>query len=313
MRNQQTTNANSGIDYINNLEFNNMQDLTIFEFGSNPVTTIVDDQNQTWFLAKNVADILCYSDTEAMTRRLDDDEIQNLQIVGFGNRGVNFINESGLYSAILGSRKLIATKGFKKWVTAEVLPSIRKTGAYHLEQQNSFDIKQRCKDLIDEIAVNSRNECYGWYPSEKIIEDVKAIFDMSLDIAPLIGLEDESALYFANNCVWELKGFSPLEIGGVRMLPQKQPERLLCPKEIGAKLPERMGAIPVNKMLEWQGFQIKNPMTNTWIPTDKGRKFAVAVGLEKEDGAGFIQNFRWKESILDAIDVTAKSAAFLPF
>lgn len=312
MRNQHMTNANNGTNYTHNAELKNMNDLTVFEFDSNSVTTIVDEQNQTWFLAKNVADILDYSDTEAMTRRLDDDEIQNLQIVGFGNRGVNFINESGLYSAILGSRKLIA-KGFKKWVTAEVLPSIRKTGAYHFEQQNSFDIKQRCKDLIDEIAVNSRNECYGWYPSEKIIEDAKAIFDMSFDIAPLLGIEGESALYFADNLVWGLKGFSPLEIGGIRMLPQKQPERLLCPKEIGMKLNQRIGAIPVNKLLEAQGFQIKNPMTNTWIPTDKGRKFAVAVGLEKEDGSGFIQNFKWKESILDAIDVTAKSAASVPF
>ena len=300
MRNQQTTNANSGIDYINHLEFNNMHDLTIFEFGSNLLKTIVDDKNETWFLAKNVADILGYKDTEAMTRRLDDDEIQNLQIVGFGNRGVNFINESGLYSAILGSRKPIA-KRFKKWVTSEVLPSIRKSGAYQSEQQESLDIKQRCKDLVDEIAVSSRNECYAWYPSEKIIEDAKAILEGSLDIALLLGIEGESALHFADGCVWGLIGFSPLEIGGVRMLPQKQPERLLCPKEIGMKMPERMAALHVNKMLERQGFQIKNPITNAWLPTEKGRQFAVAVGLEKENWSGHIQNFRWKESIVDEL------------
>jgi len=82
-----------------------------------------------WFIAKEIADILGYGDAEAMTRRLDDDEVQNRQIVGFGNRGVNLINESGLYSTIIGSNKPEA-KRFKKWVTSEVLPSIRKTGQY---------------------------------------------------------------------------------------------------------------------------------------------------------------------------------------
>ena len=82
-----------------------------------------------YFVAMDIAKALGYSDAEAMTRRLDSDEIQNLQIVGFGNRGVNVINESGLYNAILGSKKPEA-KQFKKWVTSEVLPSIRKHGAY---------------------------------------------------------------------------------------------------------------------------------------------------------------------------------------
>lgn len=64
-----------------------------------------------------------------MTCRLGDDEKQNLQIVGFGPRGVTVINEAGLYSAIMGSTKDEA-KRFKRWVTHEVLPSIRKTGSY---------------------------------------------------------------------------------------------------------------------------------------------------------------------------------------
>lgn len=64
-----------------------------------------------------------------MTKRLGDDEKQNLQIAGFSSRGVTFISESGLYAAVLGSHKPEA-KAFKKWVTSVVLPSIRKHGAY---------------------------------------------------------------------------------------------------------------------------------------------------------------------------------------
>lgn len=99
-----------------------------FAFNSHQLTAIVGQDNEPWFIAKEVAEILSYSDAEAMTRRLDSDEIQNRQIVGFGNRGVNLINESGLYSSILNSKKPEA-KPFKKWVTAEVLPAIRKTGS----------------------------------------------------------------------------------------------------------------------------------------------------------------------------------------
>ena len=99
--------------------------ITPFAYNGHQLSTITDEQGEIWFIAKEVAAILDYSDAEAMTRKLDGDEIQNRQVVGFGNRGVTTINESGLYSAILGSTKPEA-KPFKKWVTGEVLPTIRK-------------------------------------------------------------------------------------------------------------------------------------------------------------------------------------------
>lgn len=110
---------------------NKKHEVTPFDYNGHTLSTITDGHGEVWFVAKEVAEILDYSDAEAMTRRLDDDEKRNLQIVGFGNggRGTAVINESGLYSAILGSTKPEA-KPFKKWVTAEVLPSIRKTGSY---------------------------------------------------------------------------------------------------------------------------------------------------------------------------------------
>ena len=104
-------------------------ELQTFSFNTQSLRTINDEQGNPWFIAMDVADILEFTDTQAMTRRLDEDEIQNRQIVGFGNRGVSIINESGLYSAVLNSQKP-AAKPFKKWVTATVLPTIRKTGSY---------------------------------------------------------------------------------------------------------------------------------------------------------------------------------------
>ena len=115
-----------------------MSNITPFKFNSSTVRVITDDNGEPWFVAKEIAAVLGYSDAEAMTRKLDDDEKQNLQIVGFGPRGVTVINEAGLYSCILTSQKEEA-KPFKRWVTHDVLPSIRKTGRFEAE---SPDISQ---------------------------------------------------------------------------------------------------------------------------------------------------------------------------
>lgn len=91
---------------------------------------IIDQNGDPWFIAKNVAEILGYSETNAMTRRLDADELNTCTDISSGQvRTVSIINESGLYNAIIGSHKPEA-KEFKKWITSEVLPSIRKTGSY---------------------------------------------------------------------------------------------------------------------------------------------------------------------------------------
>lgn len=105
-----------------------MNDIQIFNFQSNEVRVVKDDNGEPWFVAKDVAEILGYSETAMMTRRLDDDESISAKLAGM-NMKSTLINESGLYNAVLGSNKPEA-KAFKKWVTSEVLPSIRKHGGY---------------------------------------------------------------------------------------------------------------------------------------------------------------------------------------
>ena len=104
-----------------------MKNIINFDFNGSEVRTINQD-NEPWFIAKDIADILGYSETSAMTRYLDIDEIMSVNLAGM-NMKSSLINESGLYSAILRSR-LPQAKEFKKWVTSEVLPSIRKNGIY---------------------------------------------------------------------------------------------------------------------------------------------------------------------------------------
>lgn len=100
-----------------------------FRFEAKEVRTLLID-DQPWFVASDVALALMYSEAKDMTRNLDEDEKgrQTVPTPG-GAQEMLVINESGLYSAILRSRKAEA-KRFKKWVTSEVLPAIRKHGRY---------------------------------------------------------------------------------------------------------------------------------------------------------------------------------------
>lgn len=111
-----------------------MNQLTIFtspEFGS--IRTI-EINGGVWFVGKDVAETLGYSNTrDALAKHVDDEDKATVAIHdGSQNRNVTVINESGLYSLILSS-KLPTAKKFKHWVTSEVLPSIRKTGSYAVE------------------------------------------------------------------------------------------------------------------------------------------------------------------------------------
>lgn len=104
--------------------------LTQFTFHNDYDVRIIDIDGELWFVASDVASALDYRMASDMTRSLDDDErgTHNLRTPS-GSQDLTIINESGLYSAILKSRKPEAKK-FKKWVTSEVLPAIRKTGKY---------------------------------------------------------------------------------------------------------------------------------------------------------------------------------------
>lgn len=106
-----------------------MNDLQIFNYGGNEVRTI-EQNGEPWFVLKDVCEVLGLSDTNKTAERLDADELTRIKLVSGGQeREMYCINEPGLYNVILRSDKPEA-KPFRKWVTTEVLPSIRKHGAY---------------------------------------------------------------------------------------------------------------------------------------------------------------------------------------
>ena len=103
-----------------------MNELQVFKYSGKQVRTLLKD-NQPWWVLKDVCDILGLTNPSVVADRLDDDERSKFDL---GRQGeATIINESGLYNVILRSDKPEA-KPFRKWVTAEVLPTIRKTGGY---------------------------------------------------------------------------------------------------------------------------------------------------------------------------------------
>lgn len=106
-------------------------------------------ENEPWFVGKDVAETLGYSNTrDALYKHVDveDKGVANCDTLG-GSQQVIVINESGLYSLIMSS-KLPTAKKFKHWVTSEVLPSIRKSGVY-MTDEKAFEITHNPQSLAD--------------------------------------------------------------------------------------------------------------------------------------------------------------------
>lgn len=117
-----------------------MNDLQTFDFNNNEIRTLMKD-GEPWFVGKDVAEILGYERTtkaigdhvDDYDKKMLDSKTQSQFGLELGQRGGWIINESGLYSLVLSS-KLPTAKAFKRWVTSEVLPSLRKTGGYQMPQ-----------------------------------------------------------------------------------------------------------------------------------------------------------------------------------
>ena len=106
-----------------------MADIQVFTYNSNEVRT-VEMNGEPWFVLKDVCEVLGIGNSRMVADRLDEDEkgVSQIDTLG-GLQNVSIISESGLYNIILRSDKPEA-KPFRKWVTSEVLPSIRRHGAY---------------------------------------------------------------------------------------------------------------------------------------------------------------------------------------
>ncbi|HDB5860231.1 TPA: ORF6C domain-containing protein [Staphylococcus aureus] len=145
-----------------------MQELQTFNFEELPVRTL-EVNGEPYFIGKDVADILGYTNSrKALSDHVDEEDKLTSRIVTSGqNRNVTIINESGLYSLIFSS-KLENAKRFKRWVTSEVLPTLRKTGAYQVPSdpmqalrlmfEATEETKQEIKNVKDDVIDLKENQ-----------------------------------------------------------------------------------------------------------------------------------------------------------
>ena len=149
-----------------------MNDLQVFQNEQFGEIRTINIENEVWFIAADVCRSLEVEDTGKATSRLDADELTRIKIASGGQmREMIAVNEPGLYSLVLGSRKPEA-KAFKRWITHDVLPSIRKTGSYvdpgvsglspQLQAMITFELRQNEQEsrlaALEASAAESRRQ-----------------------------------------------------------------------------------------------------------------------------------------------------------
>ncbi|QKQ75588.1 BRO family protein [Nostoc sp. TCL240-02] len=257
-----------------------MSNLTVFQFESHEVR-FVGTAIDPWWIAQDICEILEINISQ--TRRLDDDE-KGLRLTQTpsGSQEMLSVNESGLYSLVLGSRKAQA-KRFKKWVTSEVLPSIRKTGKYELPQAEQPPILPT--------------------PTAQEISD---LFDLTLGGA---GLDPKLIAGVKLNAI---ASYNPVLLEAAEIaksaLAIPVDKSLVRPTQLGEKLSaqtgEKWSAIRVNKLLIEQGFQTPNPDKNpAYLPTEKGKDYSQLVLDTAKGRDKTIQSLQWHLSVLEAIEL----------
>ncbi|UXS22576.1 phage antirepressor [Staphylococcus delphini] len=148
-----------------------MQELQIFNFEELPVRTLTVD-DEPYFVGNDVAQILGYEDYRgAINKKVDAEDKLRSQIDYAGQkRNVTLINESGLYSLIFSS-KLESAKRFKRWVTSEVLPAIRKHGIYATDSVIEQTIQN--PDYIIHVLTEFKKEREGRLVAEQQVKELQ--------------------------------------------------------------------------------------------------------------------------------------------
>lgn len=248
-----------------------MSEVQLFNFENHEVRSLLVD-DEPWFVGKDVAEILSYSNTrKALTDHVDDeDKMDGVTIrdsIGRNQKPV-LINESGLYSLVLSS-KLPSAKKFKRWVTSEVLPALRKTGQYQVKELSG-------SELMAKALIEAQNVLAA---KDKVIEEMK----------PKVVFADAVATSHTSILVGELAKI--LKQNGIDM-GQK---RLFAWLREKGYLIKRQGTdynMPTQKAMELGLFEIKegsyvngsgvNITTKTPKITGKGQQYFINKFLAKE-------------------------------
>lgn len=253
-----------------------MSNITPFKFDTHQISVITDENGEPWFVAKEVCEALGYlNPRQAIDSHVDPDDVQKLDTIDSLGRTqrANHVNQSGLYALILGSTK-DAAKRFKRWVTSEVLPSIRKTGSYST-------------------------------PTSKPALPTEAfkLIPLAVRAARMLGLDKNAAAISANQAVAKLTGTNVLHLLGQDHLEAENQESLFfTPTELGKQI--GVSGRAFNMLLAEAGLQAKKG--EHWAPLATAEGFCRIMDTGKRHGDGtMIQQVKWSDAVLTLVQKAA--------
>ena len=265
-----------------------MNELVQFQFESYSIRTITDEHGEPLFSLSDLCKALDISNpSRVKSDMLDPEEVQVVDFRtlrntegGEINTLHNFVTESGMYHVTFQSRKPEA-KRFRKWVTSEVLPAIRKTGTY--------------------TAPNAPKA------TTPIIEASK-VFKALNSVMRSIGLDKNAAALSANQGTVQTVGVNILQLTGATHLISETQQQWFTPTQLSKDM--NISAADFNKVLEKGGYQVKTD--NGWTPTEKGKPFSRVFDTSKRHSKGTpVTQLKWSTTILTEVvdrEVTRNAA-----
>ena len=252
-----------------------MSTIIPFQFETHALRVQVDDANQPWFNANDVCEALQLGNArQALESHVDADDVQKLDTIDSLGRTqrANHVNESGLYALILGSTK-DAARRFKRWVTSEVLPSIRKTGAYATPAVAALPA-----------------------PTQDRVSSLLSIGDA---VAKVPGVKAGIAMAATLTCIQENTGLVIETLR--RALPAaNEPTCSHNATQLG-KL-AGSSAKATNQRLALLGFQFRNER-DEWELTDAGKAWAEAMPFSRNGHSGY--QILWNPAVVDQLKEVA--------
>ena len=252
-----------------------MSTIIPFQFETHALRVQVDDSSQPWFNANDVCEALQLGNArQALESHVDADDVQKLDTIDSLGRTqrANHVNESGLYALILGSTK-DAAKRFKRWVTSEVLPSIRKTGAYATPAVAALPA-----------------------PTQDRVSSLLLIGDA---VAKVPGVKAGIAMAATLTCIQENTGLVIETLR--RALPAaNEPTCSHNATQLG-KL-AGSSAKATNQRLALLGFQFRNER-DEWELTDAGKALAEAMPFSRNGHSGY--QILWNPAVVDQLKEVA--------
>lgn len=247
-----------------------------FQFEAHAVRVQVDEIGQPWFNAADVCDALEMGNpSQAIKSHVDGDDLQKLEVIDNLGRTqrANHVNESGLYALILGSTK-DAAKRFKRWLTSEVLPAIRKTGSY------------TAPGVMAALPTPTHDR-------------VSAILLIGEAVAKVPGVKPGIAAAATLTCIQVNTGITTEVLR--RALPSaNEPICALNATQIGKLL--NRSAKATNQLLAACGFQFRNDR-DEWELTEAGEAWAEAMPYSRNGHSGY--QILWNPAVAEQLKEVA--------